>query len=78
MLQDLLDHDMLPYILLGVALILLLAVSCCNQTTVSSKIRQINQLFDNCRKPPSNPQDIQPLQLEELLEGIFSIAVAVV
>ena len=51
------------------AFVLVQAVSCCKQTTISSKLRQILGLVYACRKPPSNPQNVQPFELEELLEG---------
>ena len=66
-LQELIDYDIFPYILLAVVILLFLSTKCFKQTSVSKLIDTLRCCIPSCGIKQTQCQSAMPFELEELM-----------
>ena len=66
-LQELVDHDIFPYILLAIVILLFISTTCCKNTCVSDFVKKLGCFIPIYKNKHSNRKDARPFELEELI-----------
>ena len=66
-LQELVDHDIFPYILLAIVILLFVSTTCCKITCVPDFFKKLGCFIPICRNKHSNSKDARSFEVEELM-----------
>ena len=66
-LQELVDHDIFPYILLAIVILLFISTTFCKNTCVSEFVKKLGCFIPICKNKWSSCKNRKPFELEELM-----------
>ena len=68
-LQEFVDHDIFPYMLLAIVILLFISTTCRKNACVSDFVKKLGCFVPICKNRRSNRKDARPFELEELMGG---------